>query len=137
MSSQIFKYIVYLVTLPLIGFASMYIFKPLTAGAHDGGFLGMVLGLTIGQIVSTLWLTNLKWYFSIPFGLLLAGLTIFISYWTIGTIRDIYNPIKDGSFFRAHNEELENALEWIFFIVLVLSSVLILEGVNKITRRKI
>src|SRR6187551_1281854 len=107
MNRKILKYLIYLFALPAIGFVCMYILKPLTEGAHDGGFLGMIFGLTVGQLIFSSWLTNLRWYFSIPFGLLLALVTIFISYWTIGIIRDIYNPIREGRFFRDPDEQLE------------------------------
>ncbi|HEY5823170.1 MAG TPA: hypothetical protein VIT44_02320 [Cyclobacteriaceae bacterium] len=137
MKGEVYKYLIYLFALPTIGFAWMFILRPLTEGAHDGGFLGMMFGLTVAQLIFSSWLTNLKWYFSIPFGLLLALVTIFISYWTIGTIRDIYNPIKDGRFFRDPDEQLENRLAWIFFIILGPISVILIEGLNKLTSRKI
>jgi hypothetical protein len=133
MKRKIFKYFIYVFGLPAIGFTCMYLLRPLTEGAHDGGFLGMIFGLAVGQLIFSSWLTNLRWYFSIPFGLLLAVITIFISYWTIGTIRDIYNPIKDGGFFRDPDPELEDRLAWIFFILLGLISVTIVAGLNKLT----
>ena len=136
MNGKIFKYLIYVLGLPAIGFMSMYLFRPLTAGAHDGGFLGMIFGLTVGQLIFSSWLTNLRWYYSTPFGLLLAVITIYISYWTIGTIRDIYNPIKDGGFFRDPDPELEDRLAWIFFSLLGLISVTIIAGLNKLTGDK-
>jgi hypothetical protein len=137
MSRKIYKYLIYVLGLPATGFACMFMLRPLTEGAHDGGFLGMMFGLTVGQLIFSSWLTNLKWYFSIPFGLLLALVTIFISYRTIGTIRDIYNPIKEGGFFRDPDEQLENRLAWIFFIILGLISIILIEGLNKLIGNKI
>jgi hypothetical protein len=134
MSRKIFKYLIYLFSLPSIGFVFMYLLRPLTEGAHDGGFFGMVFGLTVGQLIFSYWLTNLRWYFSIPFGLLLALATIFASYWTIGSIRDIYNPIKDGAFFRDPDVQLEDRLAWIFFIVLGLTSIILITGLNKLIK---
>jgi len=136
MNGKIFKYLIYALGLPAIGFMSMYLLRPLTAGAHDGGFLGMIFGLTVGQLIFSSWLTNLRWYYSIPFGMLLAVITIYISYWTIGTIRDVYNPIKDGGFFRDPDPGLEDRLAWIFFSLLGLISVTIIAGLNKLTGDK-
>ena len=135
MNGKIFKYLIYVFGLPAIGFTCMYLLRPLTEGAHDGGFLGMIFGLTVGQLIFSSWLTNLRWYFSIPFGLLLAVIAIFVSYWTIGTIRDIYNPIKDERLFR--DPELEDRLAWIFFTLLGLISVTIIAVLNKLTGDKI
>jgi hypothetical protein len=47
MNSKFFKYLIYLAALPTIGFVFMYVLRPITEGAHDGGFLGMVFGLTV------------------------------------------------------------------------------------------
>lgn len=133
MNQKIFKYIVYLPGLPAFGFVSMYMLRPITEGAHDGGFLGMVFGLTVAQVIFSSWLTNLKWYLSIPFGLFLAAVTIYLSFWVIGIMRDIYNPIGPGGFFRDPDEQLENKLAWVFFVVLGLSSVALIAGLNKLT----
>jgi hypothetical protein len=136
MNGKILKYLIYVLALPAIGFACMFMLRRVTAGAHDGGFLGMMFGLTVGQIIFSSWLTNLRWYFRILFGLLLAVVTISISFWIIGTIRDIYNPIKAGGFFRDPDEQLEDRLTWIFFIALGLISVILIVGVNKLTAEK-
>lgn len=136
MKPNLLNYLIYLFALPAVGFTFMFMLRSATAGAHDGGFLGMVFGLVVGQIIFSTWLTNLRWYLSIPFGLLLAVVTIFISYWVIGTLRDIYNPIPDGRFYPPENERLENILALVFFVVLGLVSILFIEGVNKLTRRK-
>jgi hypothetical protein len=137
MNGKLLKYLIYVLGLPAMGFMCMYILRPLTHGAHDGGFLGMVFGLIVGQVIFSIWLTNLRLYFSIPLGLLIAAVTIPISYWTIMTIREIYNPIRDGGYFREPDPQLENILAWIFFVVLGLTSVILVAGLNLLTGDKI
>jgi hypothetical protein len=132
MKEQVFKYLVYIITLPLIGFCSMFVLRPLTSGAHDGGFLGMVFGLIVGQIIFTSWLTDFKWYTSIFVGVIMAALTIPFSFWAIEIIKNIYFEPNQTAYY-GESRQSDFILKGIFFVVLLLTSILFLKIVDKLT----
>jgi hypothetical protein len=70
------RFAIFAVAVPLIGFASMGFFAPLTSGAHDGGFLGMAFGLLVSQLAFAPYLIQPKGSLGIA-GALLAGFLVF------------------------------------------------------------
>ncbi|MET0396237.1 MAG: hypothetical protein ABW277_05405 [Longimicrobiaceae bacterium] len=44
------KYLGLALLLPAIGFTTMHVLTPALAGAHDGGFMGMTLGIFLAQL---------------------------------------------------------------------------------------
>ena len=44
------KYLALALLLPALGFTTMSVLTPALAGAHDGGFMGMALGLFLAQL---------------------------------------------------------------------------------------
>ncbi len=94
----------------------MSIIFPLTRGAHDGGFIGMMTGLLIGQMLFSLWLLEYKWYFSIPIGLLIATVAILLSYAT-------------NAFFGYSSDAV---LQLMFFITYISTSILFFELAHRL-----
>lgn len=141
MQHRIYKYLVYFIGLPLIGFMGLGLLAPLTRGAHDGGMLGMVTGLMVGQLLFSVWLLDLKWYFGMVAGLLIGIVTVWAAYSIVGFLT--YSPDGISLKYNAVVTALapkgpygypqeEKVLEWIFFVVLLSLSVLLWESVNRI-----
>lgn len=135
MKKKIINYLIYFICLPLIGFASLFLFKNGTRGAHDGGTLAMVFGLFVGQVFFTIWLTNLKWFFGFIVGLFVGFISLVITFWTFSLLADYLITDQLSVTYFKPNPQIDLLLEIFFFAVLLLSSVLIFELINKLVKK--
>jgi len=79
-SMRLLKYLSYLIALPIIGFTFMSIILPITRAAHDGGYIGMSIGLFIGQLIFSIVLLNFRWYICIVIGIAVGYISIEASF---------------------------------------------------------
>lgn len=118
----------------------MFLIAPITRGAHDGGMIGMILGLMIGQIIFSIWLLDFKWYLSIPFGFIIGLLTISFSYYineqlsySPNGISIQYSPIVTslaGKNEYGYPENIDEIMGYIFFFNFLITSLILWEFIN-------
>jgi|GEM_PF-6289850 len=119
---KIIKYSCYFVGLPIIGFASMKAIYPLTTGAHDGGFFGMVIGIVVGQLLFSMLLLKQGIYVRLFLGLVTSILGLVLTYLLIG-------------FFIGPRGQTDT-VEIIFFVIYLLLGTLISETMNSFSQSK-
>lgn len=121
--SRLWKYAAFPVIVAACGFLTMKLAAPLSAGAHDGGFLGMAFGLLIGQVVFASLLVD-RWWVPSGFAVwLLASVFTWMVIWALRT----------GS---GAQDDLDNLAVWgwIFFLVYTGVSVGCWECVHRLVR---
>jgi hypothetical protein len=131
---RLIKYLLLVIGLPAIGFITMYLVRPLTSGAHDSGFLGMILGLVIAQVFFAIWFLEVKWYFSFLIGLIIGVATVSVSFWLLWELRGNYYP-EGNPYGIDHDEALELKIRWIFFLILVPTAMFIFEIMYQVISR--
>lgn len=136
MLDKLFRYGIYIIALPASGFFFMAILKPLTAGAHDGGYLGMTFGLLLAEIVFTAWISNLRWYLGAFVGGFVGIIIIVFSFFVTTGLRGYLNQSRHSSIYVSHTDPNEILLQWIFFIVIIIASIIFLELINRFVERE-
>lgn len=135
--NYIFKYILYLLCMPTIGYIFMYALKDVTRGTHDGGFLGMFIGLFIVQIVFTMVILNISKIYSFLIGMGLAFITILLSFLTMTFLRGVLFPETNDLFYLVQPDpKIDMILEVVFFGSLCLMSILMFTLINRLTATK-
>lgn len=131
--NYIFKYLLYLICTPTIGYVFMNLLKDGTRGAHDGGFSGMFLGLFIGQLVFTIIILKTKKLYSFFIGIGLALITILLSFLVMTKLRDLLFPeTNDLLYLIKPDPKIDLILEVVFFGSLCLISIVIFELFNRL-----
>lgn len=129
----IFKYLLYLICTPAIGYVFMNMLKDGTRGAHDGGFLGMFLGLFTGQLVFAIIILKTKKLYSFFIGIGLALITILLSFLIMTKMRDVLFPeTNDLLYLIKPDPKIDLILEGVFFGSLCLISIVIFELINRL-----
>jgi len=126
---RIQKYLVYIVSLPIISLGLMLIVDNIMRGAHGAGYFGMIVGVIIAQTFFSIVLLNFKWYICLPLGLLIGILTIYLSYTFINLLDSLSTKDKYGDSLD------ERFLEWVFFILLIVISICFWELTNYIGKK--
>lgn len=131
--NYIFKYLLYLICTPTIGFVFMNMLKDSTRGAHDGGFLGMFIGLFIGQLVFTIIILKTKKLYSFFIGIGLALITILLSFLVMTKLREVFFPETNDLLYLINPDpKIDLILEVVFFGSLCLISIVIFELINRL-----
>ena len=119
-SGKFVKYGLYYVSLPALGYLSMFLLRPFTKGAPDGGFLGMVIGIIIAQVFFSMAILQHKKGPRILLGLLTFVLCIAASFIIVG--------------FLVGDAGQTVITEVLFFVIYLILATLITEKLNQ--RRK-
>lgn len=128
-----FKYLLYLISTPTIGYVFMNMLKDGTRGAHDGGFLGMFFGLFLGQLVFTVIILKTNVLYSFFIGIGLALITILLSFLVMTSLRNLLFPeTNDLMYLIKPDPKIDLILEGVFFGSLCLISILIFELINRL-----
>jgi hypothetical protein len=122
---RVWKYAAFPVIASACGFLAMKLATPVSAGAHDGGFLGMAFGLLIGQVIFACLLVE-RW--RVPSALAVWILAA-VSTWTvIGVLMSRWGA----------QDDLDNQAVWgwAFFLVYTVVSVGCWECVHRLVRAR-
>lgn len=129
----IFKYLLYLICTPTIGYVFMNMLKDATRGAHDGGFLGMFFGLFIGQLAFTIIILKTKRIYSFLIGIGVAFFTILLSFLIMTIVRNLLFPeTNDLMYLIKPDPKIDLILGVVFFGSLCLISIVIFELINRL-----
>ena len=121
----IIKYLLYLICMPTIE----YVFTNLLMD----GTRGLFFGLFIGQLAFTIIILKTKKIHSFFIGIGLALITIFVSFFVMGILRNLLFPeTNDLMYLIKPDPKIELILEVVFFGSLCLISILIFELINRL-----